>query len=172
MAQQRPHLPSRIESELLFLNNHTCCVCRNSHKDVQVHHIDLDRSNNALENLAVLCLDCHSRATGSRGLGKAFSRAEMRRYKLAWERQIFESRKINRPMVKYQKEVISQVDLIVCSILGAKGNIRRQKELLDTMWELHLWRGTSELDRRIIQGLDHLALMASFDANPRVRRAR
>jgi hypothetical protein len=50
-------------------------------------HIDGDPNNNTLANLCVVCLDCHSRLTGRRGLGKQFSPLEVRLYKHEWERQ-------------------------------------------------------------------------------------
>lgn len=77
----RKSIPKGIESEILFLNRHTCCVCHVKEKDVQIHHIDEDNSNNDVLNLAVLCLDCHSKVTGRRGLGKSYSVLELTRYK-------------------------------------------------------------------------------------------
>jgi hypothetical protein len=53
----RPRIPEEIEVTVLFDNDHTCCVCRQYHKDVQLHHIDGDNRNNDQSNLAVLCLD-------------------------------------------------------------------------------------------------------------------
>ena len=52
---------------------------------MQLHHIDGDPSNNGEMNLAVLCLDCHSRVTGDEGLGRRYSQAEVRLYKTRWE---------------------------------------------------------------------------------------
>ena len=38
------------------------------------------------ENLAVVCLDCHSLVSGSRGLGKKYKPGEVRRYTRAGEK--------------------------------------------------------------------------------------
>ncbi len=84
-CDMRLAIPKRTEAEILFLNRHTCCICHEKNKDVQVHHIDSNASNNSSTNLAVLCLDCHSRVTGLRGLGRRFSPFEVRRYKKEWE---------------------------------------------------------------------------------------
>lgn len=81
----RTKIPKNVESEVLFLNRHMCCICHEKNKDVQFHHIDGDNSNHSTANLAVLCLDCHSLVTGNRGLGKKFSSLEVRRYKKQWE---------------------------------------------------------------------------------------
>lgn len=158
----REQIPSRVVTEILFINNHTCCVCRRSERDVQIHHIDETRSNNALGNLAVVCLDCHSRVTGRRGLGRSYTSMEVRQYKRSWERQVLNSRRIRRPTARYRKELISQIDLIVCEILSYRQNNPRVKELLNLLYELHLWRGNREIDNKIIEGLHHLAIMSGL----------
>jgi hypothetical protein len=82
---QRSTIPRRIESVVLFDNDHTCCVCRQHGKDVQIHHIDGDITNTKASNLAVLCMDCHSRVTGTRGLGRRYTASEVTKYKRHWE---------------------------------------------------------------------------------------
>lgn len=69
-------MPTALTDEILFLADHTCCICRTKDKDVQMHHIDGDNSNNTAFNLAVVCLDCHSKVTGDRRLGRSCSRGE------------------------------------------------------------------------------------------------
>ncbi len=49
-----------VAAVVLFRSDRTCCVCRTKGKPVQIHHIDENRNNNKIENLAVLCLDCHT----------------------------------------------------------------------------------------------------------------
>src|SRR2546422_6233881 len=46
-------------------------------------------------NLAVVCLDCHSRVTGARGLGQSYRPGEVRKYKRTWERRL-EARRQDR----------------------------------------------------------------------------
>jgi hypothetical protein len=86
----------------------------------------------------------------------------LRKYKLSWERQVFESRNIHRPSTRYRRELITQVDLIICEILAVKPTSDRAKELLNILFELHLWRGTNEIDSKIVDGLNHLALMSGL----------
>lgn len=164
---KRKKIPKNIEEEILFNSNHTCCICRGKRKDVVIHHIDGNNSNNEQENLAVVCLDCHSKITGRRGLGKAFKPGEVKRYKRAWEKQVQDMRKIHRPRIYYGKELISQIDLIVCEILACSKNKPRVEELLDILYELHLWRGNRELDKKIIEGFEHLAIMSGL-SDPKV----
>lgn len=72
----------------MVANRHCCCICNVTHKDVQIHHIDNDNSNNAPENLAVLCLDCHSKVTSDGGLGRSYSPGEVASYKTLWEERM------------------------------------------------------------------------------------
>jgi hypothetical protein len=57
-------------------------------KDAIIHHIDGNHDNNNIRNLAVLCLSCHSKVTGPRGLGRRFSPQEVTKYKRNWESRI------------------------------------------------------------------------------------
>jgi hypothetical protein len=163
MAKQtRRKIPKAREEEMLFNANHTCCICKERNKDVVIHHIDGNSSNNDLENLAVVCLDCHSRITGSSGLGKSFKPGEVRRYKRVWDKQVRDSREVPRPRIYYRKELVSQIDFTICRILACGKEKRRQEELLDTLYELHLWRGDKVIDAKIIDGMQHLAIMSGL----------
>ncbi len=161
-SKRRPKVPVSIEAEVLFKSNHICCICRTKGKDVQIHHIDGNKSNNNPANLAVLCLDCHSQVTGRRGLGRSYTPSEIRKYKRSWEQYVQDTRKVHKPQIRYRKELISQIDLIICEILGCRTNNPRSEELLDLLYELHIWRGNQEIDKKIIEGLHHLALMSGL----------
>jgi HNH endonuclease len=82
---RRPDVPDKIATALLIANDHTCCICSEPRRAVQIHHIDGDSSNNNPSNLAVLCLDCHSRVTGHSGFGRRYSAEEVRGFKQRWE---------------------------------------------------------------------------------------
>ena len=88
MATRRRSIPPDLAADVLYRSRHTCCICRQAGKDVQIHHIDGDRDNNVLENLAVLSLDCHSLVTGPRGLGRAYSPKEVRKHRDSWEQKV------------------------------------------------------------------------------------
>jgi hypothetical protein len=87
MAAPRPPIPSDLEAELFAANRRTCCTCHEPRKHVQIHHIDGDRTNNDWDNLAVVCLDCHSRVTGDEGLGRRYKPEEVSLYKERWEEE-------------------------------------------------------------------------------------
>jgi hypothetical protein len=76
-------LNPKQRSEILILNNHSCCVCGKG--GVQIHHINSDSSDNRLENLAVLCLDHHDKATSPKGLSASLKPEEIKTYKERWE---------------------------------------------------------------------------------------
>jgi 5-methylcytosine-specific restriction endonuclease McrA len=55
-TQVDPHLLARVRA----IQGHACVIC-DSHEHLEVHHIDGQRTNNAIENLATLCRSCHYR---------------------------------------------------------------------------------------------------------------
>lgn len=165
MPRSRRAIPQSTQDELLFNTDHTCSRCRERNKDVQVHHIDGNSNNNDLANLVVLCLDCHSRVTGKRGLGKGYSPGEVRRLKRSWEQHVRESRSPRRPQPKYQLQTLSEIDFIVCEILALSPKSNRVAQLLEVLWELHLYRGNAEVDGKIIEGLNHIALMSGLQGS-------
>ena len=40
-------------------DNHKCRICRTGKGRMEVHHMDGDRHNNTMENLVLLCYECH-----------------------------------------------------------------------------------------------------------------
>jgi hypothetical protein len=168
MPRPRVPIPPNVEDEVLFLADHTCCICMTRFKDVQIHHIDGDPSINDLDNLAVVCLDCHSRVTGRPGLGRAYTWGEVRRYKRNWEARVRATRGAHQSITgQRQKQLVSQIDLIVCEILACEKDSIRASQLLDVLFELNLWRGSRQVTGSIVQGLHHLAVMTGL-GSPRL----
>jgi len=168
MPSARIRIPVKVKDEILFLADHTCSICTTPLKDVQIHHIDGDSSNNQLSNLIVACLDCHSRMTGTRGLGRAYTVGEVRKYKRNWEARVRARRSAHRAVSgQRQKQLVSQIDLIVCEILTCERDVTRARRLLDLLYELNLWRGSHQLTTSIVEGLRHLALMTGL-GSPRL----
>jgi 5-methylcytosine-specific restriction endonuclease McrA len=62
MAKERIAISDTLAAEVMFASDRTCCVCRTEKQKVQIHHIDEDPANNSFDNLAVICLHCHSDA--------------------------------------------------------------------------------------------------------------
>ncbi len=118
---QRQDIPDHVSTVVLAANNHTCCICH-KRKHVQLHHIDGDPSNNREMNLAVLCLDCHSRVTGDEGLGRRYSEAEVRLYKSRWE----ETCRTVTPDVDNREPTYSKFE---STLLGAEEDITYDLQL-------------------------------------------
>lgn len=81
---QRSAVPQETVDQVLFLSNHRCCVCRKRGKAVQTHHLDGDRTNHTLDNLAPLCLECHNRTLLKGGFGRRLTEGEIRLFRDEW----------------------------------------------------------------------------------------
>ncbi len=114
----------------------------NRGKDVITHHIDGDSSNNDPTNLAVLCHDCHSRVTGTHGLGRKYSSIEVGKYKRDWEFIVRKKRHlIIEPYRKLEKS----------EVRSTRFEIKRNLyELADGEWQ------TSQRDTGATRHLLHL----------------
>jgi hypothetical protein len=55
---------------------------------VQLHHIDEDHSNNAIANLAVLCLECHHETQVRGGVAGPLSQSDVTKYRDDWHSQV------------------------------------------------------------------------------------
>ena len=80
---KRKKISVKIRSELLIANRHSCCVC--SRGNVQIHHINGDNSDNIWDNLSVLCLPHHNKATAPKDMTASLKPSEIRIYKKDWE---------------------------------------------------------------------------------------
>ncbi len=64
MAKKRIAIPKQTEKRAFQEVGSACAFCRESEiASLQVHHIDGDPSNNDLENLIVVCSNCHGKIT-------------------------------------------------------------------------------------------------------------
>src|SRR5208282_3584901 len=66
MSNARTPVPDDVYAEVMFQHDRTCCVCGEQGLAVQIHHIDDNPGNHAINNLAVLCLEHHNQ-TQTRG---------------------------------------------------------------------------------------------------------
>ena len=74
---KRPKVPKSVETKVLTQSLRRCCLCFGLNEDAaikngQIAHVDQDRTNNAIGNLAWLCLPHHdeydSRPSQSKGI--------------------------------------------------------------------------------------------------------
>jgi len=80
----RVDVPPDVAAEVQFLSHRICCVCRAPGKDIQIHHLDEDPSNNELSNLAVLCIECHNKTLIRGGFGRQLDVRQIRLYRDDW----------------------------------------------------------------------------------------
>lgn len=77
-------IPEDIAAEILFLSDRTCCVCNIRGKQVQIHHIDENPANNAINNLSILCFDCHDQTMIRGGFGRKLEANQIIKYSGEW----------------------------------------------------------------------------------------
>ena len=76
-------IPDELAAAVMFSSDCTCCICRQERK-VQIHHIDEDPANNTVENLAVICLHCHSDAHTTGAFVRSLTPELIRLYNSSW----------------------------------------------------------------------------------------
>jgi len=129
-------IPEEIASDILFISDRTCCVCTQRGKEVQIHHIDEDTTNNNIENLCTLCFDCHNKTMIKGGFGRKLNATQILKYRSEW---------IER--VKARKE---RADKIV-SIKNVAGEEKSQSEdILDYKTKADSWLLKKYLDKILI----------------------
>lgn len=84
MAKDRTPIADELAAEVMFASDRTCCVCRLECRKVQIHHIDEDPSNNTIDNLAVICLHCHSDAHTTGAFVRNLTPDLIRLYNSSW----------------------------------------------------------------------------------------
>jgi len=156
----RLSIPQNIADKIMFSNDHTCCICRIKGKHVQIHHIDGDNSNNNMGNLAILCLECHSKVTSNQGFGRSYTGGEVKRYKRTWE-FIVRKTLIGKEERKKAslKEGISFFDQTASEILAMNDRDPRIGEKLETLANLNIIVGCTD---EILDAFFHLAVMSSI----------
>jgi hypothetical protein len=84
MSKSRTPIPDDISAEVMFQHDRTCCVCHDRGLAVQIHHIDVDPTNHAVSNLAVLCLEHHEQTQMRGGFAKKLKAADVVRSRNDW----------------------------------------------------------------------------------------
>jgi hypothetical protein len=88
--KERIEIPKEVVASILVTSARTCCVCNEPDKEVQIHHIDEDPSNNDPSNLAALCFSCHNETQIKGGFGRKLDAVQVLKYKAEWEQRVRE----------------------------------------------------------------------------------
>jgi len=107
-VKRRAGIPPEVQADVLAACRRRCCVCFALQKDDkqkrgQIAHLDHNRNNNKLVNLAFLCLPHHDEFDSQTSQSKGLSINEMKRYRT--ELLAF----LSREMPPSDEEIISQL---------------------------------------------------------------
>lgn len=85
-AGDRAAIPTAVRLDVLMLCRRRCCMCfgldgKLDVKDGQLAHLDQDRSNPDIDNLAFLCQVCHTQYDKSSNRVLGFTPDEVRHYR-------------------------------------------------------------------------------------------
>lgn len=103
-AKIRIQIPQDIAAKVLFHSDRTCCVCNIPGKSIQIHHIDGNPSNNIVDNLSVLCLECHNETMIKGGFGRKLDSNQVIIYRDSWIERV-KKRKDNADEIASIKSV-------------------------------------------------------------------
>lgn len=76
-------IPKKTAEDVLLLSRNACCICCRRYV-VVIHHIDMSNANHEIENLAVLCLICHSHAHQKGGSGRELTPDLVKKFRDDW----------------------------------------------------------------------------------------
>lgn len=77
---------------VMFNCDCVCCKCRDRNRTVQIHHIDGNHKNDSIDNLTVLCFECHNETLLKGGFGRHLNPHLVRKYHEDWVRRVEEQR--------------------------------------------------------------------------------
>lgn len=140
MVHKRPHIPQKIQREILFRNEACCCICGKS--NVQIHHIDRNNSNNNFNNLAVLCIEHHDAAHSKSSMTSRLSSPLIRQFKKDWEARIARKRQLARRNIIRNKDEQSFIKFEIKKLvysLPASSDKRSTKSTIDQLYSWHLF---------------------------------
>lgn len=118
-------IPNALAAEVLYSSDRTCCVCRQKGKPIQIHHVDDDPANNAQENLAVLCLDCHRETQLHGGFDRKLDAEQIILYRQHWLAAFREQRELAGRVAQESPGMGDETRLAVA---GAVAEVYRENE--------------------------------------------
>jgi len=122
-------IPKDIAASVLFSSDRTCCVCRVRGKPIQIHHLDGDDSNNRIENLAVLCLDCHNDTQIQGGFHRKLDLEQIVLYRNDWHLMVSRSR-ARETSINMKKGMNTKIHVEMATSLAEIYREKKEYELL------------------------------------------
>lgn len=124
--KKRIPIPPKVAAQIMFESDRTCCVCTSKGKKIQIHHIDDNPANNKLENLAVLCLECHDDTLLKGGFGRKLNAGQIILYKKEWLERVI-TRKTKADELASIKSVTGSTEHI--EYVPPNKHVNSQKEI-------------------------------------------
>jgi hypothetical protein len=76
---KRQMIPDEVRARLLLWCARHCCFCgKPCRMNIEIHHIDGDKTNNDTDNLVPLCFDCHGELSRSGVMGLRYRSLEIK----------------------------------------------------------------------------------------------
>ena len=131
IKKSRSQIPKEISAEILVRSDRTCCVCREKRKPIQIHHIDENPDNHEIDNLAILCLECHDETQISGGFGRKLDANQIKLFRDKWHEFVAQQRDAKPPIAtkknvssgsKIVEEIPIKVEVAFCSYNYETGN--------------------------------------------------
>ncbi len=141
-------IPVDIAAKVLFLADRTCCVCHEEGKPVQIHHIDGNNTNSTYQNLAVLCLDCHTETQIQGGFHRKLDAEQVLLYRDDWLSRVARERATDRthePAARANEASDEEIAFVTSVADSLREN--KQYELLAMYYSI--WGNTELRDKYI-----------------------
>lgn len=99
---KRKTISPAIQAQVLDACRRRCCICFALNGDIeeksgQIAHLDHDRSNNTISNLAWLCLDHHNRYDSTTSQSKGLMLLEVKKHQSDLHEAVTSGRVLNNP---------------------------------------------------------------------------
>ena len=79
--KKRVRVDNAIQDELAYRSKNICCACEKQNKPLQIHHINGDRTCNNIDNLALICLECHNQTLIRGGFAQQLTGSKVKKFR-------------------------------------------------------------------------------------------
>lgn len=141
-------IPSDIAAKVLFLADRTCCVCHEEGKPVQIHHIDGNNANSTYQNLAVLCLDCHTATQIQGGFHRKLDAEQVLLYRDDWLSRVARERAMDLTHEPAARETEAS-DEEITFVTSVADSLRENKQYQALAMYYSIWGNTELRDKYI-----------------------
>lgn len=167
--KNRTKVPPDIDAAVVYMSDFKCCICQK--KGDHTHHLDGNKNNNKIENLALLCFDHHNLAGLKNNLSKKLSKQAILKYREHYYQVVANERQralgtLDSPIKEITEEkllTISKNAVIIIELDKIKSqfyeeNWKKRSETISQI-NIHLDHNNNRLAYDVIRFLSHVASM-------------